>query len=360
MACPGSLKLSVGVPRKSSVYADEGTEAHDVGEQALTKGLNASDVTTNEEMARSVQVYLDEIRHIEKTHAVIAVHTEETLEHTSITDLGGTSDHYMLYVENDKTVLHVFDYKHGVGVPVDVIENKQVLTYFTIIASHFPPELIDIYRATIVQPRAFAGDSIQTWECGHERVAEHEAQIKEVMSQEHLSAGEHCRWCPVAQRCPKLQEHTLQVAQTEFEEVKDDRDKLVEFYKLIPAIKIFLSKIEEAMMETFRDGSGGVPGYKVIETLTNRQWKFGDEAAIVRQLRKVNLGKKDIYESKLKSPPQVEKLLSGKEAKEFLATLVTRRPSGYKLVPESAKGEPVDFRVSEFSVIGDEPDGQAS
>lgn len=358
--CPGSLKLSAGIKRESSVYADEGTEAHAVGEEGILTGKDAKEITDNAEMAAAVQVYLDEIRSVARRFDVIAQYTERTLEHTSITDLGGTADHYVLYVDDDKTVCHVFDYKHGVGVPVDVRENKQVLTYFAIIASHFPPDLIDIYRATIVQPRAFSGDDIQTWECDHERVAEHEALIKEVSTQEHLVAGDHCRWCPAIQRCPKLREHTLEVARLEFDEVKDDREKLVEIYQVIPAIKALIERIPAALIETFRDGSGGVPGYKVVETLTNRQWKFGDEAAVLRNLKnKLGIGKKDACESKLKSPPAIEKMLSTKEQKEALAELVTRRPSGYKLVAESAKGEAVDFRVSEFSVIEGSPDGQA-
>ncbi len=56
---------------------------------------------------------------------------------STIPDLGGTSDHFMLYVDGGKVVCHIFDYKHGIGVPVDVTENKQVLSYAVIIASHY-------------------------------------------------------------------------------------------------------------------------------------------------------------------------------------------------------------------------------
>lgn len=351
--CPGSLDLSVGVERKTSVYAEEGTEAHAVAETCLIAGSDAKGVTENEEIQAPVQVYLDEIRSVASRYEVICRQTEVTLEHTSITDLGGTSDHFMLYVDGANIVLHVFDYKHGAGVPVSVVENMQVLTYFAIIGSHYPG-MIDIYRGTIVQPRAYAGDDIQTWECGPERVAEHEALIKRVATQDHLYAGDHCRWCPAQSRCPKLQEHALEAAQLEFAEVKDDREKLAEFYRLTPAIKSFLDAIPGALIETFRDGSGGVPGYKVVETLTNRQWKFADENAVIRNLKKCGLGKKDVVKPSLMSPTQVEKLVPA-DKREIFGSLVTRRPSGYKLVPESAKGEAVDFRVSEFEVL---PDGQ--
>jgi hypothetical protein len=346
----------VGQERKTSVYAEEGTAAHDVAEQALTASTEA--VSDNDEMRQAVQVYLDEIRAVERQHEVIAKHTEVTLEHCSITDLGGTSDHFMLYVDNGQIVLHVFDYKHGVGVPVEVRENLQVLTYFAIISSHYPG-FIDLFRGTIVQPRAFSGDAVQTWECGPDRVAEHEALIKEVATQDHLAAGDHCRWCPAVRVCPQLRQHALEVAQLEFEEVKDDRDKLVEIYQLTSAIQAFLDKIPEALMDMFRDGSGGVPGFKVVETLSNRQWKYADEAKLFRHLRKLGLGRKETTVTKIKSPAQVEKLIS-RDKKEFLDTLVERRPTGYRLVPESARGEAVDFTVSEFSVIEGEPDGQTS
>jgi hypothetical protein len=72
--CPGSINLSHGMPDTSSVYADEGTAAHIVGERALRKGLDANvwldtiikvgdaDITVTEEMCDAVQVYLDFVR----------------------------------------------------------------------------------------------------------------------------------------------------------------------------------------------------------------------------------------------------------------------------------------------------------
>jgi len=42
MACPGSVSMSRGVPNTSSVYAEEGTAAHEMGELAIKAGKPAS------------------------------------------------------------------------------------------------------------------------------------------------------------------------------------------------------------------------------------------------------------------------------------------------------------------------------
>jgi hypothetical protein len=75
MACPGSVRLSAGIPGRSSRYADEGTAAHQLAERCLTNGIMAAadcigevervrgtDWPVTEEMAEAVQVSLDTVR----------------------------------------------------------------------------------------------------------------------------------------------------------------------------------------------------------------------------------------------------------------------------------------------------------
>jgi hypothetical protein len=38
MLCPGSVNAEAGLPDKTSPFAEEGTQAHDVAEKALTGG----------------------------------------------------------------------------------------------------------------------------------------------------------------------------------------------------------------------------------------------------------------------------------------------------------------------------------
>lgn len=348
--CPGSLKLSEGIEQEVSVYAIEGTKAHDLAETALRDGAKACTVEgADAEMAEAVQVYLDEINFVRATVDVICEHTERTLDCLTIDGLGGTADHVMLYVDNGKLVLHCFDYKHGMGVPVDAEENLQILSYFVILDSQYP-EMVDEFRGTIVQPRGFAGDKVQTWGCSPARVREHADRIIAETAKDHLAAGEWCRWCPALTICPEVQRQAADAAVREFSEM--DLDTLLHFEQVAPAITAFLNKIPVALLDHFRAG-GKIPGRKVIQRWGNRKWKSDD---IRPELEKLGLAKEAFIEEKLKTPPQVEKLLD-KDGREAIATLVTREPIGYKVVPETAKGDAVDMSVTEFLEVTEFSDG---
>jgi len=72
MACPGSLLAELGRPSTSSVYADEGTFAHEILAKCLETGADASSrigttsacgrFTWSAEDAEAGQMYLDTVR----------------------------------------------------------------------------------------------------------------------------------------------------------------------------------------------------------------------------------------------------------------------------------------------------------
>ena len=74
LACPGSVRLSVGLPTVSSVYAEEGTAAHSLGETCLKHNrdprrhvsklipVNGHEYDVTEEMAEAVKLYVDTVR----------------------------------------------------------------------------------------------------------------------------------------------------------------------------------------------------------------------------------------------------------------------------------------------------------
>jgi len=352
MNCPGSLKLSEGIPNKESEYAAEGTAAHDVAERALILGCPAKDICDNEEMARAVQVYLDTINEIRSKVQIVVEHTERKLDCAHIEDFGGTSDHMMVYIDDGKIVLHIVDYKHGVGVPVDAAENKQVLSYFVITESQYPG-MFDEFRATIIQPRCFEGEAIQSWSCGYDRVKQHLDDIYESMTKDHLAPGSWCRWCPAITICPKLYEQTIEVAQTEFTEIRNNVDELLRLKELEPAIKALLNQIDDAMVDKFRDGSGGIPGYKVVERRSHRRWVASDENIVATQLEGLGLTRDKYIEEKFKTPAQVEKVLPDKNAKKEFKKLAETVVIGYKVVPTKSKDDEVDFSYPEFSDLNE-------
>lgn len=345
MECPGSLELSKGVKREESSYAAEGSKAHDVAEAALLKGSVAE--CEDEEMRHAVQQYLDVIQEVRKQPGnVVLEHTEKTLECTNVPGLGGTSDHFMVIEDQGRVILHVFDYKHGVGVPVDVEENLQVLSYFAIIASNFP-EQFDEFRATIVQPRCFSGTPIQHWSCEPQRVQEHVESILRPRDMSVTKAGDWCRWCPALLKCDTVRQHTLQIAEAEFSEYRDDTEKLIELERVSPAVKALLDRVPLAIIEKFRDGSGGIEGLKCVERRSHRQWVSTDASGLEELLESEGIDKETAYaKPKLKTPAQLEKELPNKK---LIAPLITQRVVGYKIVPVTHKGKSVDFRCNEFT-----------
>lgn len=59
-ACPGSVKLSEGIESRSSVFAEEGTKAHELGEKWLTEGETAI-AGYPVDMVEHVSVYVDAV-----------------------------------------------------------------------------------------------------------------------------------------------------------------------------------------------------------------------------------------------------------------------------------------------------------
>ncbi|MEY4535693.1 MAG: hypothetical protein RLZZ246_2011, partial [Planctomycetota bacterium] len=129
MACPGSVALSAGLPDVESEFAAEGTLAHDWAARCLWQGKEAHEVVVagptgavNDEMKVAVQYYLDAIR----GQMLMDGGDLRIEEKVTVTpEVYGTAD---ALIFAGKT-LHVFDFKYGSGVFVDVEDNAQLQIY---------------------------------------------------------------------------------------------------------------------------------------------------------------------------------------------------------------------------------------
>ena len=314
---------------QESVYAAEGTLAHEVAEQCLRSGKDAKTLCEDAEMAEAVQVYLDEISAVARSVDIITQMTEVTLECLSITGLGGTSDHAMLYRQDAKIILHLFDYKHGAGVPVYADENPQLLSYFVIFDSHFP-ELIDEYRGTIVQPRVH-GDGISHWSCDRERVIEHKQAILESKQKSHLKAGDWCRWCPAATNCSELHELTMEAARADFNTIKMTPELAADVLAKSEAIQLYIRKVQDWTRSELASGRT-VPGWKLVESLSNRRFSITEEEVVEICLNH-GFDENEVVDKKVKSPAQLEKVVG----KKIVSGITERVKTGTTMVPESDK-----------------------
>ena len=130
LSCPGSRKAQEGYEDKSSVFAVEGSRAHELADICLKDGGDAQGLLGEEimgedipqEMCDYVQEYLDYVRSFEGDNTKLF--TEQRVDFSNVVEGGfGTLDAAVL--EYDTGLCHIFDLKYGKGVSVFAFENTQ-------------------------------------------------------------------------------------------------------------------------------------------------------------------------------------------------------------------------------------------
>lgn len=408
-ACPGSIRMSQGIENRGSVYADEGSAAHELAQHCYSTGFDADrflgefvnldaadaaekvcDVSHNgersfkvdDEMADGVQTYLDLVRGIATTHGGMEVSCEEfvDLSYLGVPGLdGGTAD-FAAYDPQDK-VLELVDFKYGRGVAVDPQENKQLLCYALGAIRRFSNRGLAKLRLTVVQPRCpHPGGPVRTWEADVLDLLDFEAELRTRaqktieasqlfdLRQGHetdwralyLRAGEHCKFCPAGAACPERRGHMLKLAQAEFSAVGEmtlpvvaelSGDQLSRLLGDVDQIEDWCRRVKD---HAHLEASHGriPPGWKLVAKRATRKWK--DEGNITWALEEV-FGVTDVYQPmKLKSPAQIEPLMPGKNKAaraKALDQFVTKESSGSVLAPESDPRPAVQADASEFGEV---------
>ena len=331
LACPGSIRLSAGLPNPSSVYAQEGTAAHELAEKCLREDCDAASrigtvITVDghiyivtEEMAASVQVYLDVVR---EAYADAGLNASMMIERKF--DLSWL--HPGLFGTNDAMVgqsfglLQVFDYKHGAGVAVDVEKNSQLMYYGL---GAIKGEAYEEVELVIVQPRAFhpggpvrryrmSVTDLMKWAFG---VLIPGAKATEAPDAP-LCTGHHCKFCLATAVCPAQKDQAYAVAKGAFADKKapppPESIPLPELKRILDA-----SDMVEAWLKSCRAYAFGLLdtgrvlpeqlGYKIIAGRASRSWR--DEGRAQETL--ATFLDEEAYSKKLITPAQAEKLLGG-------------------------------------------------
>lgn len=350
-ACPGSVKLCEGMPNVSSAYAAEGTLAHELAEALLTgKPLPQEDVTP--EMIEAVSVYVDYLKSETLTaNPDDVIHIEHGFDLSPLyPGLFGTSD-CVIYRAREKKLI-VIDYKHGAGIPVEVERNSQLMYYGlgALISLGYPAKTIEL---VIVQPRCnHSKGPIRKWEISALELQDFAADLIDYAKKTEdpnapLYVGPHCRFCPAQVACPKMHEKALVAASSEFGAFANPvantmgaggvtPERLAEFLDLLPTLESFVTAVREY---AYREAMAGrTPrGWKLVDKRATRKWAES-EAGVASALLACGLKESDLYERKLKSPAQMEKVLKSKTEREaILSPLISWVSSGMTLVPESDK-----------------------
>jgi hypothetical protein len=106
--------------------------------------------------------------------------------------------------------------------------------------------------------------------------------------------------------------------------------------KILPNIKLleqWVKAIQHRAYEALDEGKE-VPGYKLVEGRSTRRW--ADEKEVSKKLEE-SLEEDDVYQRKLITVAQAEKLLGKKEFAEMFADDVSRPAGKATIAPESDK-----------------------
>lgn len=351
--CTGSPLLEKDFPDSTSVYAQEGTLAHELCElklMAYTGEITKRKLTSMKnrlmkselwqpEMDSTSETYLDYIKDITMSYTVKPVIlTEKRVDFSRYVPEGfGTADCLILAGDT----LHVVDYKHGKGVVVDADHNPQMMLY----ALGAMSELSLLYRfnfvhMTIVQPRVsniseFTMTAEELIEWG-ETVVKPKAEAA-ISGNGEFEAGDWCRFCRAKQQC-KTRYESNDSLYPELSAQHDPRlitlDELGRYLKRGKDMAAWLEDMKEYALSESLAGAD-VPGWKAVEGRGSRAFTDTDEA--VDTLIKNGIDESVLYERRVLTLAQMEKAVGKKAFGEIVGNLVVKNPGKPTIVEESDK-----------------------
>ena len=340
MNCPPSACLEREFPSSSSEVAAEGTAAHALCEHKLRKLLKLrtkrpqSDFE-DDEMDRCSDDYVSFVQEQMGEIPSPMVLVEQRLDLTRyVPEAFGTADY--IIVGGDR--LHIVDFKYGMGVLVEAEHNPQMMLY-ALGALELLDGIYDIQKisVSIFQPRR---ENVCTWSLPKEELLRwarddlvEKARLAYAGEGEYC-AGEWCTFCRASVRCRARAEEKLRLAKEEFkypplitdEEIEDVLGEIPELIKWANAI---LAYATDAAVNHGKEWTG----FKIVEGRSVRRYK--DEDAVAREAE--SAGYTDIFDRKLISLTQMEKLMGKKAFTDILGGLIEKPPGKPTLVPLSDK-----------------------
>lgn len=382
--CKASTAAQLGQPDDSSEFADDGTASHELAKWCLDAGTDAvaymgriikvgeREFEVDDERAEYVQMYLDGIRErieaYKLTGATVEMFVEQRLSIEHITGekgAKGTSDCVLIAVWPDaRAEICVIDLKYGRGVEVSAVENYQGMIY----AEAARNEHADFYdftsvRIVIHQPRVSEKPSeweitpfdLTTWIYTVAKPAAEQGMLYvDSVDFVPLSMGDfvpgekQCRFCKAKAVCPALAKHVEETIGADFEALANaaeatfdvemlGNDKLGTIYTSLDLIDSWAKAVRGRIEYELLNGNA-VPGVKLVQGRRGaRQWSSTEEAEAL--LKSMRLKQEQMYNFKLISPTQADKLLAKESPRRWkkVETLITQRDGSPSVAPESDK-----------------------
>lgn len=342
--CNPSARLEQEFEDRSSEAAEEGTAAHALAEHKLRKALKmrstrpVSKFDSDEMEAYTdgyVEFVLDALEEAKQQCNDPLVMIEQRLDFSCyVPDGFGTGD--CLIVADH--ILHIIDFKYGMGVLVDAEDNPQMMLYALGALRLFDSLYdIDTLSMTIYQPRrenvstcAMSVDALMFWA---------KKTLQPNADRAYKGEGEYipglwCTFCKAAVKCRARAEEKLQLAKYEFAppplltdaEIEDILSRLDDLTK-------WANEIAAYAQDAAVNHGKYWEGFKLVESRTNR--KYSDETAVIEAAKAA--GYSDIFKKSLIPITEMEKLMGKKTFAAVLGGLIVKPKGKPALVPVSDK-----------------------
>lgn len=364
MNCTAAPRLEATQPESTSVYAEEGTLAHEICECKLRfKGFpdmykfakEPQDLYIlehqssweehplyNPEMEeytdQYVDIVLDHLKDARKTCPDATLWVEEKINLTDFIPEGfGTSDAGIIA----DGFMEVFDFKYGKGVAVSAKNNPQMMVYALGAYKLFEAEYaVTMVKMTIVQPRIgnlssadISAEYLLKW--GNEELKP-KAKIAFEGKNTTQEAGEWCKFCAVKRQCRALAEYSTNACKkTDTDARLLTIDEIGELLEKIPTIETWIAGVKDYALEASLGGTK-VPGFKIVEGRSLR--KISDPMELSARLVTAGYEESSLYKPKeLQTISALEKIVGKKKFAE-LADGCIEKPAGKPtLAPDTDK-----------------------
>ncbi len=370
--CTPSARLEEPLPDTSSIFAEEGTLAHDLAELELSRALKrikAKEYNARLKEIKANELYSDEMlgyvnqftdyameqfREAQAKESSAEIFLEQRVDFSPWVPEGfGTSDCTII----GGGLMEIIDFKYGKGVEVEAEDNTQMMLYAlgALNAFDFIYD-VETVRMTVHQPRIdnVSSSGMSEWDL---RVwAEGVLRPKALMAWDgkgEATPGDWCRFCKVKDRC-KARAVAVQTVPSAFD-YKDPNlleiKEVAELLHTVDLIEAWAKDLKNFALVQARDHGVKFAGWKLVEGRSNR--KYVDEDKVAKALTKAKYKKIDIYKApELLGITAMERLLGKKRFAELLeANGLVEKPEGKPvLVAESDSRPEINSAAADFDL----------
>lgn len=365
--CPGSVQMEEGIPDKESVYAQEGTLAHEMSELKLKhyldpKGfgkrkLNAAikKLKENELYQAEMESYTDNYVDFIKEKALSFpsnpyIEIEKRVDFSRWVDGGfGTCDCVLIH----GSTLSIIDLKYGKGVPVSSEQNEQLILYalgaydaFNLIYN------LDKIELNIVQPRI---NNFSTWEISLTELLlwgdYFKVQAEKALggNGELVPSAKACKFCKARDICTARAENNLSLeSEIKLKPNEIPKDKLYEYILRGEDIAKWVADLKAYALDMCLKGED-VKGLKAVAGRTSRSWTNQDEA--INKLIEGGIDEAIIYDKVPLTLAKLEKALGKQQFTTLVGDLVVTSEGKPTLVFENDKRPAISNTVNATSIF---------